>query len=108
RGALHGVDGRRRRPPSGVPRAAGRQAGAGRAARRRGGCRLNRVGSVWLDLDRDAPEAGLAGHARDVVPFGLRGTGDVSRALRVVEDELDLLALWECLEGELRLRPAER
>src|SRR5262249_54148958 len=126
RGALHGVDGRRCRPPSGLPGAARRQAAARRAARGRGASRL--IGAIpvlaraggslgarpkksWvalLDFDRDAPQAGLGGHARDVVSLGFGGAGNVARALGVVEEEVDLLAALERLEGELRFCPTER
>src|SRR5262249_9749361 len=94
RGTLHGMDGRRARPTSGLHRVAGRQAPTRRAARGRGSSRLISLAHArgTLDFDRDAPEAGLGGHACHVVSLRFGGAGDVAGSLSVVEEEVDLLA----------------
>ena len=45
-----------------------------------------------LRLDRDRPDARAGGDADDVVAGGLGGAREVARALRVVDQEIDLLA----------------
>src|SRR5438132_13671397 len=61
-----------------------------------------------LDLDRDAPRAALVHHPDHVMPGRLGGARDVGRALRVVEEETDLLACRQRLETDLGPGPAER
>src|SRR5207245_3430691 len=64
--------------------------------------------SARLDLDRDAPRAALVHHPDHVMPGRLGGARDVGRALRVVEEEIDLLACRQRLETDLCPGPAER
>src|SRR5262249_41937952 len=60
------------------------------------------------NLDRDAPGAALRGHVGDVVSGGLRGARDVASAARIVDEQIDLVAARERLEGDARVGPRQR
>src|SRR5262245_21662046 len=59
-----------------------------------------------LHFQCDAPMAAFGSHGDEVVAGGFGGAGDVARRLRLVDEQLDLVAAIERFDAHLRLCPA--